>query len=118
MTYSNNNNRPQTRTREATIGNWIKWLILSEWSLERPVETFMRAAFVMFLAGLVIAFFKGADGVYCGREVVLARPDTWSSWVGCFGRSAVRRVPDDFMEINEFEAPPEETGSDDLVEGR
>ncbi|MEM9149069.1 MAG: hypothetical protein AAGB19_01165 [Cyanobacteria bacterium P01_F01_bin.3] len=121
MTYSNNNNRStQSRTKEANIGNWIKWLVFSEWSLERPLESFLRAAFIAFLLGLIVSFGKGADGTYCGRAVSGWRPDTWSSWLGCGLRALVRRVPDDFMEVDEFvptqEGDSNSSESSDLVE--
>ncbi len=61
-------------------------------------ESWVRLAAQVAIGGMFLMLFKALDGTTCGRGWNLWVPQTWSTPAGCFTRSLVKNVPDNFLD--------------------
>ncbi|HEY9660617.1 MAG TPA: hypothetical protein V6C65_19345 [Allocoleopsis sp.] len=60
-------------------------------------ESWVRLGCQVCFGGMAIIFLKALDGNVCGQPWTVALPQTWGNPVGCFIRSLVQNVPDNFL---------------------
>lgn len=87
------------RDREAgkgRRGNIFDELTNFSYSPTSP-ESWVRLVAQVSVAGSVIVLLKALDGNVCGTAWNFWVPQTWGNPIGCFIRSLVQNVPDDFV---------------------
>lgn len=74
------------------------WALLTDFSYNpSSPESWVRLGCQVCVGGMAIIFLKALDGNVCGQPWTVALPQTWGNPVGCFIRSLVQNVPDNFL---------------------
>lgn len=71
------------------------------------IESWFRIGAQVTALGMVIVLVKGLDGDVCGTRPNLWTPSSWMAPVGCFTRSLVKNVPNDFNQYDSSTTPTE-----------
>ena len=64
------------------------------------VESILRVICQVSVASSVIMFAKAMDGEVCGARTEFWNPSSWSVPAGCFIRSLVQNIPNDFSDYD------------------
>lgn len=85
------------------------WDVLTDFNYNpASFESWLKLMCQVTVLGGAIVLVKALDGRTCGNGWNWWLPQTWGNPAGCFVRSLVRNVPDNFLDDRNRELPPEE----------
>lgn len=88
------NNNQNSRSKNADI-----WDLMTNFHYNpASPESWFRLGAQVAVGGMMIMLLKSFDGSTCGRGWNIWLPQTWTIPAGCFGRSLVKNVPDNFLD--------------------